>query len=59
MALTERQKRIVELVKECKTNKEIATRIIFSEKTIERELTTIFNEYDVENRTQLVGLLKS
>ena len=54
MALTERQKDIVELVKHGKSNAYIANKLSFGIRTVERELTELFISFGVENRTSLV-----
>jgi DNA-binding NarL/FixJ family response regulator len=37
-----------------KTNKEIATELKYSQRTIERRITTLLNLYNVSNRKQLI-----
>ena len=54
MNLSNRQKEVVDLVCKGLSNKEIATQLFITEKTVKFHLTTIFKLSGVKNRTQLV-----
>ena len=49
-ALTERQRDVLQLVSDNASNKEIAYRLMISEKTVKAHLTAIFRALDVDNR---------
>ena len=51
--LTERQQQVIELVKQGKTNKEIASELFISENTVKYHLKIIYNILKIENRAQL------
>ena len=51
--LTDRQKEIVDLVKEGKTNKEIGSALYISENTVKYHLKIIYNALGIENRNAL------
>ena len=50
-ALTERERDVAELVRQGRTNREIAAAIYVSEKTVERHLSRIFAKLGVSSRT--------
>lgn len=50
---TERQKEIISLIQESKTNKEIATTLFISENTVKYHLKIIYEILKVENRSQI------
>jgi predicted ATPase/DNA-binding CsgD family transcriptional regulator len=54
-ALSTREREVLRLVAQGKTNREIADDLILSEKTVARHLTNIFNKITVENRTAAVA----
>ena len=56
-ALTRQEGEVVELVREGLSNREIATRLVLSVKTVEGHLTTIYGKFGVASRTQLVAAL--
>lgn len=51
--LTERQLEIIELIKQGKSNKEIAGKLFISENTVKYHLKIIYEILDIENRTEL------
>ena len=51
--LSSRERRIVALVVEGKSNRSIATTLEISEKTVERHLTSIFEKLGFRSRTEL------
>jgi DNA-binding NarL/FixJ family response regulator len=51
--LSSRERRIVALVVEGKSNRSIATTLELSEKTVERHLTSIFEKLGFRSRTEL------
>lgn len=53
--LVEREKRIVELLKEGKTTAQIADSLCVSKSVVSNTLTNIFIDNDVNNRTGLLG----
>jgi DNA-binding NarL/FixJ family response regulator len=57
--LTMRQKRIVALVREGKSNKEIADRVRVSQATVAYELTNIYRKVGVSDRIQLLLKMQS
>jgi DNA-binding CsgD family transcriptional regulator len=48
--LSEREREIAELVAEAKTNREIASALFISEKTVEKHLSKVFAKLDVPGR---------
>ena len=50
---SERQKEIINLLKEGKSNKQIAEKLFISENTVKYHLKTIYDILGIENRTQL------
>lgn len=60
IVMTEELKEILGLVVSGKSNKEIAIKLKYSQRTIERRITELFNLYKVSNRKQLIveGLLE-
>ena len=54
VTLTEREKDVVALVKEGKTNKEIAEELFISHNTVKKHLQNIYQKYGVTNKIQLV-----
>jgi DNA-binding CsgD family transcriptional regulator len=57
--LTPSERRIAELVSEGKTNKEVATILVVTDRTIESALTQIYRKLDVRSRTELARKLTS
>jgi DNA-binding CsgD family transcriptional regulator len=55
--LTETERQIAELVAEGNTNKEVATRLFVSVRTVEAALSRIYGKLDVRSRTELVRRL--
>lgn len=51
--LTDRQKEIIHLIQEGKSNKEIASQLFVSENTIKYHLKVIYEILDIEHRTEL------
>lgn len=49
--LTEREKEVLELVANGRSNKEIAKKLFLSEKTVKNHLNTIFKKMEVTDRT--------
>jgi len=56
-SLTERQREVAELVRRGHTNRDIATALFLSEKTVERHLARIFDKLGVSRRTELALLV--
>jgi len=56
--LTKRQKQVLELLANGKTNKDIARTLNLSEYTVKIHVTAIFRELNVSNRTQAVIVAK-
>ena len=56
-SLTERQREVAELVRRGHTNRDIATAMFLSEKTVERHLARIFAKLGVSRRTELALLV--
>ena len=52
-ALTDRERQVVRLVVDRKTNREIASELFLSQKTVETHLRNIFRKMNVSSRTQL------
>jgi DNA-binding CsgD family transcriptional regulator len=55
--LTERQIEIIELIRQGKTNKEIATTIFISENTVKYHLKVIYDIMKIENRSEFLKLI--
>jgi DNA-binding NarL/FixJ family response regulator len=53
--LTERQQSVAELVAAGRSNKEVAALLFLSEKTVEANLTRIYDKLGVRSRSQLAG----
>lgn len=53
--MTNRQQEIIMLVKEGRSNKEIATQLYISENTVKYHLKVIFNLLNIDNRLQLTN----
>jgi DNA-binding CsgD family transcriptional regulator len=58
LELSASERRVVELAAEGHTNREIASVMFLSEKTVESHLTHIYRKTSVESRRQLVGWLR-
>jgi DNA-binding NarL/FixJ family response regulator len=54
--LTRQEKRVLTLVAECKTNKEIGEALLISERTVKEHLRWIMTKLHVHNRAQIVAL---
>jgi DNA-binding CsgD family transcriptional regulator len=54
-ALTDRERSVAELVAEGRTNREVAAVLYLSEKTVEANLTRIYEKLGVRSRTELSG----
>jgi DNA-binding NarL/FixJ family response regulator len=57
-ALSQREREIVGLVVDGRTNAEIAARLYLSKSTVAGHLTAIFRRLDVRSRDELVGLVR-
>lgn len=55
--LTSREREIAEAVAEGKTNRQIATAMFLSEKTVESHLTSVYLKLDVHSRAALATVL--
>ncbi|MBD0379511.1 helix-turn-helix transcriptional regulator [Paenibacillus sp. WST5] len=55
IALSDREKEVVELLVKGYTNLEIAGSLYISEITVKKHLSNIFRKLDVKNRTQLIN----
>ena len=55
--LTERQLEIIELIRQGKTNKEIANTIFISENTVKYHLKVIYDIMNIENRSEFFKLI--
>lgn len=55
--LTDRERRVLELIAEGKTNRRIGRELHLSEKTIKHYVTNILNKLEVDNRTAAAALL--
>ncbi|WP_298221628.1 helix-turn-helix transcriptional regulator [Flavobacterium sp.] len=55
--LTERQFEIIELIRQGKTNKEIANTIFISENTVKYHLKVIYDIMNIENRSEFLKLI--
>lgn len=58
-ALSERERNVIELVAQGKSNRAIATSLSVSEKTVEAHLTAIFEKLGFRSRTELAGAATS
>ncbi len=56
-ALTGAEHRVAELVSEGRTNREVATTMHVTERTVETHLSSIYRKLDVRSRTQLARIL--
>ena len=55
--LTKRELEIALLVAEGLSNREIARKLVISDKTVENHLTTIYDKLHVKSRAQLICLI--
>lgn len=55
--LTKQEQRVLKLIAEGKTNKEIASDIFVSEKTVRNHVSNILNKLGLSNRTQAAALM--
>lgn len=53
-SLTERELKVTELVIKLKKRQEIAAELFFSENTIKKDLTSIYQKLDVHNKSELI-----
>lgn len=58
LALTRRERDIVELIAQGRDNAQIAARLDLSEKTVRNHITSIFSKLEVENRSQAIVLAR-
>ncbi|CAG9172854.1 Putative aminoacrylate hydrolase RutD [Cupriavidus laharis] len=58
MALTRRERDIVELIAQGRDNAQIAAHLDLSEKTVRNHITSIFSKLEVENRAQAIVLAR-
>jgi two-component system nitrate/nitrite response regulator NarL len=56
--LTKRERQVAQAVTEGLSNREIATRLSISERTVKARLTSVFQKLDVRDRVQLALLLR-
>jgi two-component system, NarL family, response regulator DevR len=56
-ALTERERRVLELLGEGLTNREIAHRLFLAEKTVKNYVTSVLAKLGMQRRTQAVALI--
>jgi DNA-binding NarL/FixJ family response regulator len=54
--LSTREREIADLVADGRTNKEVATMLFLSEKTVENNLSRIYTKLGVRSRTELAAL---
>jgi ATP/maltotriose-dependent transcriptional regulator MalT len=57
-SLTERERRVAQLVVDRKTNREIAAELFLSQKTVETHLSNIFRKLDVSSRVEVARVLE-
>lgn len=57
--LSKREREVVQLVKEGKTNESIAKELHISINTVKKHLQNIYQKYSVNNRTQLVDKIRN
>jgi DNA-binding NarL/FixJ family response regulator len=55
-SLTQREREILDLIAAGLTNREIATRIVVSEKTVKRSVSAILSKLDLQRRAQAAAL---
>ncbi|MFT5873462.1 MAG: DNA-binding NarL/FixJ family response regulator [Clostridium sp.] len=55
--ITDREKDIINLVYEGKTNKEIADQSFVTENTVKKHLSNIYRKMNVKNRSKLINYL--
>ncbi|HYS54861.1 MAG TPA: response regulator transcription factor [Thermoanaerobaculia bacterium] len=54
--LTKREREVIRLVAEGKSNKEIAAKLRITERTVKYHMTSLFNKLGAENRAQAVAI---
>ena len=57
-ALTDREREVADLVATGITNREIAARLVLSEKTVERHLSRIFAKLGISSRAALAAAVE-
>lgn len=55
-ALSPQERRVISLIAEGNTNKEIATKLALSDKTVKNYIVSIFTKLNIDRRTQAVAL---
>lgn len=58
-ALTPAEERVAALVAEGKTNREVASALFLSERTVEGHLSRVFGKLGVRHRTEIAGVLQA
>jgi DNA-binding NarL/FixJ family response regulator len=58
-SLSDREREVAELVQDRLTNREIAERLVLSEKTVERHLSRIFVKLEARSRVEVARMLES
>jgi DNA-binding NarL/FixJ family response regulator len=56
--LSGRERQVAELIADRMTNREIAGRLVLSEKTVERHLSRIFVKLELSSRVQLARMVE-
>jgi DNA-binding NarL/FixJ family response regulator len=56
--LSGRERQVAELIADRLTNREIAGRLVLSEKTVERHLSRIFVKLELSSRVQLARMVE-
>jgi DNA-binding NarL/FixJ family response regulator len=54
--MTKRQREVLRLIAEGKSNKEIAAKLRITERTVKFHVASILNRLDAENRAQAVAI---
>ena len=58
VALSSRQRDVLRLIAEGKTNREIADALVLSERTVERHVADVYAKLDIRNRAEAVGFAR-
>lgn len=57
LSMTEREREVAQLVAQGLPNKEVARRLVISDRTVQSHLTHVFTRFDLSNRAELAAMM--